>query len=171
MLPEAYGVLRAAGVRPCPIIAIIYTSLVALVQRRHEEDDCVLVRRAHGLCHAGYSSPPLSRVLRVRSSRCSRTVSSRPRCSFASVLCTTVCIRVKFHRYGGLANNMPKYAFAFMIFMLASVGLPGTAGFVGEFLVLLGTFQVNTWVSLLRPHRRDLGCGLHALSLSPRCVR
>ena len=44
---------------------------------------------------------------------------------------------------------MPKYAFAFMIFMLASVGLPGTSGFVGEFLVLVGVFQVNTWVAAL----------------------
>jgi NADH-quinone oxidoreductase subunit M len=52
-------------------------------------------------------------------------------------------------RYGGLANNMPKYAFVFMVFMLASVGLPGTAGFVGEFLILTGTFPVNTWVTLL----------------------
>jgi NADH-quinone oxidoreductase subunit M len=52
-------------------------------------------------------------------------------------------------RYGGLVNNMPKYAFTFMLFMLASVGLPGTAGFVGEFLVLTGTFQTNTWVALL----------------------
>ncbi len=52
-------------------------------------------------------------------------------------------------RYGGLVNNMPKYAFVFMVFMLASVGLPGTAGFVGEFLVLTGTFQMNTWAALL----------------------
>jgi NADH-quinone oxidoreductase subunit M len=52
-------------------------------------------------------------------------------------------------RYGGLANNMPKYSLVFMIFMLASVGLPGTSGFVGEFLVLVGIFQVNTWVAFL----------------------
>ena len=52
-------------------------------------------------------------------------------------------------RYGGLVHNMPKYAAVFMMFMLASVGLPGTSGFVGEFLVLLGAFQVNTWVATL----------------------
>jgi NADH-quinone oxidoreductase subunit M len=52
-------------------------------------------------------------------------------------------------RYGGLADNMPKYAFAIMVFTLASVGLPGTSGFVGEFLVLLGTFQVSTWGAFL----------------------
>jgi len=52
-------------------------------------------------------------------------------------------------RYGGLVNRMPIYAFTFMIFMLASVGLPGTAGFVGEILVLVGVYQVNTWVAAL----------------------
>ena len=52
-------------------------------------------------------------------------------------------------RYGGLIERMPKYAVVFMIFMLGAVGLPGTGGFIGEFLVLLGAFQVNTWVALL----------------------
>jgi NADH-quinone oxidoreductase subunit M len=52
-------------------------------------------------------------------------------------------------RYGGLVENMPKYALVFMVFMLASVGLPGTSGFVGEFLSLIGTFQVNTAVTFL----------------------
>jgi NADH-quinone oxidoreductase subunit M len=52
-------------------------------------------------------------------------------------------------RYGGLVQNMPRYATAFMIFMLASVGLPGTSGFVGEFLVLLGAYQVHTLATFL----------------------
>ena len=51
--------------------------------------------------------------------------------------------------YGGLVNRMPFYAVIFMIFLLASVGLPGTSGFVGEFLILIGTFKVNSWVALL----------------------
>jgi NADH-quinone oxidoreductase subunit M len=50
-------------------------------------------------------------------------------------------------RYGGLVNNMPRYAFAFMIFTMASVGLPGTSGFVGEFLVMVGVFKDNTWAA------------------------
>jgi NADH-quinone oxidoreductase subunit M len=50
---------------------------------------------------------------------------------------------------GGLVNRMPIYAFAFMIFTLANVGLPGTSGFVGEFLTLIGTFRVNNWVATL----------------------
>jgi NADH-quinone oxidoreductase subunit M len=51
--------------------------------------------------------------------------------------------------YGGLVNRMPWYAFAFMGFTMANVGLPGTSGFVGEFLTLIGVFQVNTWVAVL----------------------
>jgi NADH-quinone oxidoreductase subunit M len=52
-------------------------------------------------------------------------------------------------RYGGLVNIMPKYALVFMIFTMASVGLPGTSGFVGEFLVIVGAFRANTWVAFL----------------------
>jgi NADH-quinone oxidoreductase subunit M len=52
-------------------------------------------------------------------------------------------------RYGGLADRMPGYALVFMLFTMASVGLPGTAGFVGEFLVIVGSFQVNFWLALL----------------------
>jgi NADH-quinone oxidoreductase subunit M len=49
--------------------------------------------------------------------------------------------------YGGLVNRMPAYALVFMFFTMANVGLPGTSGFVGEFLTLMGVFQVNTWVA------------------------
>jgi len=51
--------------------------------------------------------------------------------------------------YGGLVNRMPLYAFVFMVFTLANIGLPGTTGFVGEFLTLIGTFRVNNWVATL----------------------
>jgi NADH-quinone oxidoreductase subunit M len=69
--------------------------------------------------------------------------------------------------YGGLVNNMPKYAVAFLIFTMANVGLPGTSGFVGEFLTLVGVFQVNTWVALIRGNRRDPVGGLCAVALPP----
>jgi NADH-quinone oxidoreductase subunit M len=72
-------------------------------------------------------------------------------------------------RYGGLANRMPKYALIFMVFTMASVGLPGTAGFVGEFLVLLGLFQVNTWVSALAASGLILGAA-YALYLYRRVI-
>jgi NADH-quinone oxidoreductase subunit M len=51
--------------------------------------------------------------------------------------------------YGGLVNRMPIYAACFMVFTLANVGLPGTSGFIGEFLTLLGAFRINTWVAFL----------------------
>jgi NADH-quinone oxidoreductase subunit M len=68
-----------------------------------------------------------------------------------------LCVGVVYDRlhtreiaaYGGLVHRMPRYAFTFMVFTLASVGLPGLSGFVGEFLVLLGAFKVNTWVAFL----------------------
>jgi NADH-quinone oxidoreductase subunit M len=68
-----------------------------------------------------------------------------------------LCVGVVYDRYhsrmissyGGLANFMPKYAFVFMIFTLAALGLPGTSGFVGEFLVLVGVFQINIVVAVL----------------------
>jgi NADH-quinone oxidoreductase subunit M len=59
--------------------------------------------------------------------------------------------------YGGLAERMPIYATVFMLFMLASVGLPGTSGFVGEILVLIGVFQINSWVALLASTGMVLG--------------
>jgi NADH-quinone oxidoreductase subunit M len=51
--------------------------------------------------------------------------------------------------YGGLVERMPRYAFAFMVFTMANVGLPGTSGFVGEFLTLLAIFQVNIWFAVI----------------------
>jgi len=68
-----------------------------------------------------------------------------------------LCVGVVYDRmhtreiaaYGGLVHRMPRYAFVFMFFTLASVGLPGLSGFVGEFLVLLGAFKANTWVAFL----------------------
>jgi NADH-quinone oxidoreductase subunit M len=68
-----------------------------------------------------------------------------------------LCVGVVYDRmhtreiaaYGGLVSRMPLYAFTFMLFTMANVGLPGTSGFVGEFLVLLGTFQTNTWAAFL----------------------
>jgi NADH-quinone oxidoreductase subunit M len=66
-----------------------------------------------------------------------------------------LCVGVIYYRmhtreisaYGGLVERMPQYAFAFMVFTMANVGLPGTSGFVGEFLTMIGVFQVNTWVA------------------------
>ena len=55
--------------------------------------------------------------------------------------------------YGGLVNRMPLYAVVFLIFTMANVALPGTSGFIGEFLTLMGAFRSNTWVVVLRDDR------------------
>ena len=76
-----------------------------------------------------------------------------------------LCVGVVYDRihsrdissYGGLVNRMPKYALVFMLFMLASIGLPGTSGFVGELLVLVGLFQVDTLVAALAATGMFLG--------------
>jgi len=76
-----------------------------------------------------------------------------------------MCVGVVYDRlhsreidyYGGLVERMPAYAVVFMLFMLASVGLPGTSGFVGEILVLIGVFQVNQWVALFAATGMVLG--------------
>ena len=68
-----------------------------------------------------------------------------------------LCVGVVYDRthsreiahYGGLVHRMPVYAAVFMVFTLAAIGLPGTSGFVGEFMVLVGAFQSNTWVAVL----------------------
>ncbi|MDP1908894.1 MAG: proton-conducting transporter membrane subunit, partial [Hyphomicrobium sp.] len=52
-------------------------------------------------------------------------------------------------RYGGLSDNMPGYALLFMLFTMASVGLPGTSGFVGEFLALVGTYEASSWAGIV----------------------
>lgn len=72
--------------------------------------------------------------------------------------------------FGGLVNNMPKYAVAFLIFTMANVGLPGTSGFIGEFLTLFGVFRVNTGGTVRNHGRHPLG-GLCALALPSGSLR
>ena len=88
-----------------------------------------------------------------------------------------LCVGVVYDRmhtreiaaYGGLVHRMPRYAFTFMFFTLASVGLPGLSGFVGEFLVLLGAFKANTWVAFLAATGLILGAA-YALWLYRKIV-
>ncbi len=90
-----------------------------------------------------------------------------------------LCVGVVYDRmhtleiaaYGGLVQRMPLYAVAFMVFTLANVGLPGTSGFIGEFLTLIGAFQSNTWVAFFATFGAHPVGVLRALSLSPRHLR
>ncbi len=127
------------------IIAIIYTSLVALVQK-----DMKKLIAYSSVAHMGYVTLGIFSLNIQGFQGAVFQMLSHGVVSAALFLCVGV-VYDRLHsrelsRYGGLARNMPNYALFFMVFMLASVGLPGTSGFVGEFLSLLGTFKANTIV-------------------------
>src|SRR5579872_6631391 len=130
------------------VVAIIYTSLVALMQ----EDVKKLIAYS-SVAHMGFVTIGIFTVTQEGVTGAIIQMLSHGVVSAALFLCVGV-VYDRLHtreiaRYGGLAQNMPRYAFVFMVFMLASVGLPGTSGFVGEFLSLIGTFKVNTTVAFL----------------------
>lgn len=128
------------------VIAIIYTSLVALVQ----EDMKKLIAYS-SVAHMGFVTLGIFTLNAQGIQGGLFQMISHGLISAALFLCVGV-VYDRLHtrdigRYGGLVKNMPIYATVFMLFMLGSVGLPGTSGFVGEFLVLLGGFQVDTTVA------------------------
>ncbi len=130
------------------VIAIIYTSLVALAQ----EDMKKLIAYS-SVAHMGFVTMGCFAANRQGIEGAIFQMLSHGVVSAALFLVVGI-VYDRIHSreisaYGGLVHRMPFYAFIFMVFMLASVGLPGTSGFVGEFLILIGTFQVNTWVALL----------------------
>ena len=129
------------------VIAIIYTSLVALMQ----EDMKKLIAYS-SIAHMGYVTMGIFAANQQGIQGALFQMLSHGIVSGALFLCVGV-IYDRMHTrdidaYGGLVNNMPKYAVAFMVFTMANVGLPGTSGFVGEFLTLIGVFRVNTWVAI-----------------------
>jgi len=147
MFPEASQHL-APLVYALSIIAIIYTSLVALVQ----EDIKKLIAYS-SVAHMGFVTMGLFAVTTQGIAGGIFQMLSHGIVSAALFLCVGV-IYDRMHTreiaaYGGLVNRMPLYAFVFMVFTLANIGLPGTSGFVGEFLTLIGTFRVNNWVATL----------------------
>ena len=130
------------------IIAIIYTSLVALVQ----EDMKKLIAYS-SVAHMGFVTIGIFAASQQGVDGAIFQMLSHGLVSSALFLCVGV-IYDRMHTreiaaYGGLADRMPKYAAAFMVFTMANVGLPGTSGFIGEFLTLLAAFKANTWVAIL----------------------
>ncbi|MEO1141861.1 MAG: NADH-quinone oxidoreductase subunit M, partial [Pseudomonadota bacterium] len=129
------------------VIAIIYTSLVALMQ----EDIKKLIAYS-SVAHMGYVTMGIFAFNANGIQGGIYQMLSHGLVSGALFLCVGVVYDRMHTReiaaYGGLVNRMPNYAVVFLIFTMANVGLPGTSGFVGEFLTLLGVFQVNTWVAL-----------------------
>jgi NADH-quinone oxidoreductase subunit M len=149
-------------------IAIVYTSLVALVQ----EDMKKLIAYS-SVAHMGYVTMGIFAVNQQGIDGAIFQMLSHGFISGALFLCVGV-IYDRMHTreidaYGGLVNRMPAYALIFMFFTMANVGLPGTSGFVGEFLTLMGIFKVNTWIALVAASGVILSAG-YALWLYRRVV-
>ena len=167
LLPEATQYF-APLVFGLSIVAIIYTSLVALVQ----EDMKKLIAYS-SIAHMGFVTIGAF-ILNMQSVQGSIfQMLSHGIVSAALFLCVGVVYDRMHTReiaaYGGLVHRMPRYAFTFLFFTLASVGLPGLSGFVGEFLVLVGTFKANTWVAFLAATSLILGAA-YALWLYRKIV-
>jgi NADH-quinone oxidoreductase subunit M len=146
MFPDA-SVHFAPLVYAMSVIAIVYTSLVALVQ----EDIKKLIAYS-SVAHMGYVTMGLFTLNTQGVQGAMFQMISHGFVSGALFLCVGV-IYDRMHTreiaaYGGLVNRMPIYAFVFMLFTMANVGLPGTTGFIGEFLSLAGAFKANSWVAL-----------------------
>jgi len=145
MFPEA-SIIFAPLVFALSIIAIVYTSLVALAQ----EDMKKLIAYS-SVAHMGFVTVGAFTLTQQGVEGAIFQMLSHGIVSAALFLIVGVVYDRMHSReiatYGGLVHRMPVYALVFMVFMLASVGLPGTSGFVGEFLVLLGAFRHNAWVA------------------------
>jgi len=167
MFPDA-SAMFAPLVFALSVIAIIYTSLVALMQ----EDIKKLIAYS-SVAHMGFVTMGLFTLTPQGIQGAMFQMVSHGLVSGALFLCVGV-IYDRMHTreiaaYGGLVNRMPLYAVVFMIFTMANVGLPGTAGFVGEFLTLMGAFKANPWVAFLATSGVILSAG-YALWLYRRVV-
>jgi NADH-quinone oxidoreductase subunit M len=130
------------------LVAVIYTSLVALMQQ-----DMKKLIAYSSVAHMGFVTIGIFSFNMQGLQGAMIQMISHGLVSGALFLCVGVVYdrmhTREINRYGGVVNVMPKYALVFMIFTMASVGLPATSGFVGEFLVLLGAFKASSWVAFL----------------------
>ena len=150
------------------IIAIIYTSLVALMQ----EDMKKLIAYS-SVAHMGYVTLGIFTFTKQGIEGSVFQMISHGLISAALFLCVGVVYDRLHSRmistYGGLVNYLPKYSFLFIVFALAGLGLPGTSGFLGEFLVLTGSFQKNYLVAMLATFGVVLGAA-YMLWLTKRVI-
>jgi NADH-quinone oxidoreductase subunit M len=145
MFPEASATLIWV-IFGLSMVAVVYTSLVALVQQ-----DMKKLIAYSSVAHMAFVTIGLFCFNRQGIEGGLIVMLAHGLVSGALFLCVGV-VYDRMHtreisQYGGLSNNMPKYALFFMLFTMASVGLPGTANFVGEFLSLAGAYQANSWVA------------------------
>jgi NADH-quinone oxidoreductase subunit M len=167
MLPIASAEL-APLIYTLSVVAVIYTSLVAFAQT-----DMKKLIAYSSVAHMGVVTIGIFAANAQGISGAMFQMLSHGIVSAALFLCVGV-VYDRIHtreiaRYGGLADRMPAYAFVFMVFTMASVGLPGTSGFVGEFLVLVGAFRINFWLSLLGSLGMIIGA-VYALWLYRRTI-
>ena len=147
MLPDASQYF-APLIFGLSMVAVVYTSLVALVQ-----GDMKKLIAYSSVAHMGFVTIGIYTFNTQGIEGSIIQMLSHGLVSGALFLCVGV-VYDRMHtrdidRYGGLVNRMPGYALIFLFFTMASIGLPGTSGFVGEFLVLVGAFQANTWVAFI----------------------
>jgi NADH-quinone oxidoreductase subunit M len=146
MFPDA-SVYFTPMIYALSVIAIVYTSLVALVQ-----EDLKKLIAYSSVAHMGFVTMGIFAANSQGVQGAVYQMVSHGLVSGALFLCVGVVYDRMHTReisaFGGLVNRMPRYAFVFMVFTMANIGLPGTSGFVGEFLTLIGAFQSNTWVAL-----------------------
>ncbi len=147
MLPDATAFFTPL-VYTLSVAAVIYASLVALMQ-----DDMKKLIAYSSVAHMGFVTIGLFTLTTQGVEGGIMVMLSHGIVSAALFLCVGVVYDRRHSRliahYGGLVHRMPAYAFAFMVFTMAAIGLPGTGGFIGEFLVLVGIFQLNSWVAAL----------------------
>jgi NADH-quinone oxidoreductase subunit M len=147
MMPEATAYFTPL-VYVLSIVAVIYTSLVALAQT-----DMKKLIAYSSVAHMGFVTVGIFAMNEQAVSGAIFQMLSHGVVSGALFLCVGVVYDRMHSReistYGGLVHRMPRYAAVFMLFTLASIGLPGTSGFVGEILVMMGAFRANTWVAAL----------------------
>ena len=163
MLPDA-SITFTPLIFALSIIAVIYTSLVALAQ-----DDMKKLIAYSSVAHMGFVTVgAFSMTVQGLEGAIVQMLSHGVVSAALFLVVGVVYDRMhsrEIATYGGLVHRMPIYAAFFMLFMLASVGLPGTSGFVGEFLVLLGAFQFNSWIAALTATGTILERRLHAVPL------
>ena len=147
MLPEASAAF-APFMFTLSVVAVIYTSLVALAQQDMKKLIAYSSVAHMGVVTIGIFTFNVQGISGALFQMLSHGVVSAALFLVVGVVYDRIHTR-EITRYGGLADRMPSYALVFMLFMMASVGLPGTAGFVGEFLVIIGALQVNFWLALL----------------------
>jgi NADH-quinone oxidoreductase subunit M len=155
MLPEASHYF-APLIWGLSIVAVIYTSLVALVQT-----DMKKLIAYSSIAHMGFVTAGLFAFNQQALEGAMMQMISHGLVSSALFICVGV-VYDQLHtrdisRYGGVAKIMPLYAIAFLFFTMASVGLPGTSGFVGEFMVLMGAYKASSWLAFLMASGLVLG--------------